>query len=58
MLSGGRGRSANPHAYDQIRDRSKLPNVLPNAFQQFYGEKIRDLGRNRTYNLWGTDLLL
>ncbi len=28
------------------------------AFRQFYIEKIRDSGRNQTYNLWGTDPLL
>ncbi len=29
---GGWGGSASPHAYDQIRDCRKSPNVLPNAF--------------------------
>ncbi len=48
---GGGGGSANPHAYDQIRDCRKSPNA-------FYSEKLQDSGRNRTYNLWGTDPLL
>ncbi len=32
--------------------------VLLNTFRQFYSEKIRGSGRNRTYNLCGTDPLL
>ncbi len=34
MQNGERGGNANPHAYNQIRDRWKTPNVLPNAFRQ------------------------
>ncbi len=50
MGEWGRGGSVNPHAYENHRMYCLMPS------DNFYSEKLRDSGRNRTYNLWGTDI--